>query len=108
MYVLTETMYKLQTSAVFTQVHPTPHIPEQSAGERDPTWTSKYLKMEPIVMSKNAKLLIGQICKLEHMLHVMQCISFIKIPPHNDGFSLFYILLGGGGWSGFYFQISGL
>ena len=46
------------------------------------------------MMSKNAKLLIGQICKLERMLHVMQCISFIKIPPHHDGFSLFYILLG--------------
>ena len=31
-----------------TRVRPTPHIPEWSAEEMDPTWTSKYLKMEPI------------------------------------------------------------
>ena len=99
MQILTDSVQKHQTNRVFTQVHPTPHIPEQSAEEKDPTWTSKYLKMEPIMMV--------QICQINDWTNTQvtayvtcynscTCNSLIKIRPHNDGVRLYSA---GGGYT---------
>jgi len=71
--------------------------------EKDPTWTSKYLKMEPVTMTQIHQINDWTNIQVTAYVTSNACISFIKIRPHNDGSSLNYILLGVEGGVFFFF-----